>query len=738
MSSAPLSPIGVDPAPQQPIPDAIQSRLEELRNRLKTWFLVEGTARIGVWVVGIVICDLLLDRMFEMDTTQRTVMLVLMASLLGWVVYRWLLRPLTHGPTDDALCLEVEATHERLGESLISAVQFARCPPRQESGASLDLVEATIRQGASLAQEVDFSEVLNAARFRRNLLLMGVATAALVAIVLAVVFTDTWAIWFNRNVMLGNRIWPQRVYFDVEGSDAGNVVIPRGDDWPLAVQLRMHDPNEPFPDQAQLDVVGPHGWRSEPLDRLAESGRFHRVLPNVLEPFRFRVRSGKSKGEWITAQLVDRPTVTSLTLRVTDPAYTGGESRELPAGTGPYYLLPGSTLELSGTADKELSAATLSWEGGELPLIIETSQFSGEVPANQIAAATYAVSLQDQSHVWLPGQTDKGPLESRRPTRFTLKTLADRPPEIRAETSGVSGKIVPNARIPYRSLIEDETQITEVALRYVVARDGEPPADEPALEPLTELDTQLGEPSLEWETIWDLAPLALQAPARLEFYIEASDNDNVSGPNWGQSTRFLFRIVDEQELREDLLNREKLQRHEFEQLRSLQLELATETRALQASLRNEDLNEAHRTQLIQLRKRQNYVGANLDSVARRLEELVSEIINNGLDEQGGPVQQRIEQRIVQPLDDVAGNIVPEVTRHLDGTRRERQEEERATALQAAVEGQQQVLAAMDEIRKHMLESQSFQEAVNLLHQLRKTQQDVLRMTEQERDERESE
>ena len=60
------------------MPETIRQRIDELRHRLKTWFLVQGLARLGVWLVALILGDLLLDWLFEMDTTQRAVMLALM------------------------------------------------------------------------------------------------------------------------------------------------------------------------------------------------------------------------------------------------------------------------------------------------------------------------------------------------------------------------------------------------------------------------------------------------------------------------------------------------------------------------------------------------------------------------------------------------------------------------------------------------------------------------------------
>jgi hypothetical protein len=53
-------------------------------------------------------------------------------------------------------------------------------------------------------------------------------------------------------------------------------------------------------------------------------------------------------------------------------------------------------------------------------------------------------------------------------------------------------------------------------------------------------------------------------------------------------------------------------------------------------------------------------------------------------------------------------------------------------LLAAIESQQAGLALMREILVHMVKNESYQQAVNLLYEVQKTQEDLRRRTEQEK------
>jgi hypothetical protein len=88
------------------------------------------------------------------------------------------------------------------------------------------------------------------------------------------------------------------------------------------------------------------------------------------------------------------------------------------------------------------------------------------------------------------------------------------------------------------------------------------------------------------------------------------------------------------------------------------------------------------------------------------------------------------------MQEVASQMVPEVMQSLDRTRRQAAEAAaRDEALADAVARQQQMVEKMQEILRHMVKSEGFQEAVNLLYEIQKAQTDVHEQTTKERQER---
>jgi hypothetical protein len=692
----------------------ITARLANLRSQVRAWFWVEGMGRVLGLALALFVADLAIDWLFRLDRPQRLVMLGLMLTALGWAIYRWLLRPLSAEVSDDALALRVEASNKQLGQGLISALQFARLREDEMRGMSPALVRQAVLSGVQVAQEVSFASVLDSRRFQRNLLLLLGALLMVALLSASTLFAAPLRIWFARNMLLTNASWPQKTYLVIErvGED-GTVVFPRGEDWTQLVSVTPQ--SEVVPSGVYLDFRRARGRAPVAMKRTSER-QFEATFASVIEPFEFRARGGDAVTEWVRVELVEQPAATELQLIVTPPKYAGSQPEELPPGRGPYYVLPGSSLSLAATANKPLARAAILANGKRLPLtLIDALHMKGEIAPADLQPGAYTLNLEDTLG-----------LSSRRPTTFALRQRVDREPRVRVKLIGVSGMVVPQARVPYSCRATDDFGLTEIRVAYRwkgddMAQEGSEgtlPVGQPASLPELSIDEAIELPSLKIPT-----------GAGLSFRFEAADNDDVSGPNIGRSSEFLLRIVTEEELRTDLLRREKEQRIEFERLVKMQEELLTDSRVLQAGTKGQAaLTADQKDALVQSHKRQKQVGQSTAAIAERMGAIVIEVQNNRLEEDGGRLQTRLTKEIVEPLQSVADELIPAALAGLDKTRREPAAAERDPALAETIRQQEAAVAKMKEILEHMVKSEGFQEAVNLLYEIQKAQTDVNEQT----------
>jgi len=734
MSDATLNPLSELTA-------GVVSRLAALRTQIAAWFWVDGLSRVLWLVLALCAADLVLDWLFRLDKAQRLVMLGLVAAAIGWLVYRRLVKPLSVTMSDDALALSVEAGNKQLGQSMISALQLARMEDIESKGMSPVLVRQTVVAGARAAERVNFGGILAGKDFTMNLGVLALAVLALGGLTAGVMASDSLSIWFNRNVLLGDRTWPQDTYLVIERVEKGKVVFPRGEDWTQFVRVR--DDSKVVPDAVYIDFRQARGRPPQAMKR-RDDGKFEAVFNNVIEPFQFRARGGDAVTEWVQVELVEQPAVESLQLVVTPPQYAGGSPVELPPGKGPYYVLPGSSLAVTGQANKPLVKADLRLEGKLLippppPAIADVKrdhalmlvggqEFAGAIEPAGMVAGQYTFILEDTLG-----------LTGRRPTAFSVRERIDREPRVRVRLIGVSGMVVAKARVPFTCRVTDDFGVTLAEVRYHWRGDDMAQADGKGTLPLDKFKDQLGRAELQLEDALELEPLAIPTGTGFNFHFAAVDNRQVAGrePNTGKSSDLLLRVVTEEELRTDMLRREKEQRQEFERLLKNQDDLLTDCRALLAGVKgSENIPPAAKDQLMQYQKRQKLIGQNTGAIAERFASIVIEVQNNRLEEDGGKLQSRLTNDIIAPMQEVAGLMVPEAMQLLDRTRRQAAvAADRDQALADAAARQQAIVERMQQILTHMVKSEGFQEAVNLLYEIQKAQTDVHEQTNKERQER---
>jgi hypothetical protein len=615
-------------------------------------------------------------------------------------------------------------------------VQFSRVRDVNSLGVSPQLVRASIDQGTQAAERIRFGSIVDSGWMFANALLL-IACGILAALgAYAVMNTELGRIWGNR-ALGGDDAYPQDTYLEVQYANDNVLTIPRGDDWPLVVTVK--EGSETKPESVLVDFVSTSGRRTEKMDVVEKEQRFRLDLKNVVEEFQFRARTSVGRGQtpWFLVKLVERPTVEKLKITKQLPKYAGGKAEELPAGTGPYHVLAGSSLTIEGRGNKPLSKATLFV--GETPVPLKLTggrEFTASIPADKLADAGYRIDLVDQEELLQPGLTDPAPLESKRPTRFTIRVKPDDAPDVAAKLRGISGMVVPQAMIPFECFIKDEFSVTGVQLSHQWKHEEDTSATGEGKVALETVKEMLGERSLRFDDVLDLQPLKIKPGSGLSFSIEASDNNDISGPGVGKSTVFLLRVVTEEELWADLVRRQVEQRQDFERLYKNLETYTTDCQALQAATREEqELSTDQRQDLLKLQKDHKLLATNIGNVAGRLMLIVDEIQNNRLeDPKTSPIQQKLLDNVIYPMQQLADEDVPQIVRQIDEARSKSSEPDpRNAALADTIARQQRAAEAMKLILGSMVEAEGYQEAVQLLYDALKTQEAVRALTVKERE-----
>jgi hypothetical protein len=737
--------------PRGIIPQSIRQRVSQLRAKVISWLLIDGTSKVLLAIVLIALLDLGLDRFFRMDLAQRTIMLVLMVTtVLGFFWWR-LIKPFFYRPNDDALILEIEAHNRDLRESMISSAQLARVKNPDAIGMSTELMNAAIHDGNQRAEAIDVSNVLNRSRWGINIAIAVACVLCLGAMSFGVATSEFWKTWFNRNILLKNDQWPQNTILIIQNAVDGVILAPRGEDLDLTVIV---DENSPVTDvEVFIEREGDSGRSREKMTASGQlDGREHHyVFFDLMDEFRFRARAGFDTTDWVQVRLVDPPMVEKLDISVRLPKYTGIEQLVNFPGSGPYTVMEGSDLIVRGKMNKQLTGSQLRSGARTWPIDVDGQRsFELEIPADELDGGKYRFDLQDDSG-----------FQSSEPSMFEIKLKEDDAPKVLANYKGVTAMVTPIAMIPISFSVEDEFSVTGVQFEYQWNDSDGSIAKKGAMK--IDRIQDIGGPSISVETprILDLRDLNVPVDVGLRVVVSATDNNTLDGPKTGVSREFLFRVVTEQELHRDLIRREVEQRKAFEQAIKRQEELKIDMMILQTSTQdipsdNSDSNQEERlNSLISFQRRQSVIETNVYRINEQFVGFVVEANNNriglirnkpGDAEQAGSdekeqmfdaLQNRMQQRIIEPLNELnrANGLFSQSDQAIEACSRSYADlAVLNTQMQKAVEIQGQLITEMKRILNEMEQTGNISDIVSDAIEVKRAQESVKAQSEKAKEE----
>src|SRR5262249_18423262 len=217
----------------------------------KQWVLASiilpvAAAYFAAWVLlGVALDDKGFTSFFlSKDFVVGAIVAVVLALLVSFVV----IKRLRYEFRDAALALLLERKFpQQLGDRLITAVELSNLKEAEEIGYSPAMVEHTIHEAAATVDSLPLGEGFD----YRRLVKQGVFAVLLIAGMFALVggaiigfdyamtgnasaagfgtLTDNAGIWFERNVLLQNTIWPRRAQLELVGfPENGDIKMGQG------------------------------------------------------------------------------------------------------------------------------------------------------------------------------------------------------------------------------------------------------------------------------------------------------------------------------------------------------------------------------------------------------------------------------------------------------------------------------------------------------------------------------
>jgi len=579
----------------------VKGKLRRLQAALKARLAGEGTAWILLAVVAAVLATLALDWLLRLPMEVRIGLAVIVLAGIGYVVFRYLLRPLTVEMDSDNLALLVEKRHGKLGDRLISALQF----DRQEASSRLNVSEAMIERLAceanDLAGQMDFNEVVE----RRGMMRM--LGAACCAIVLLTGFSiwqhELMSIWFQRNVMFRAIAYPQSTYLEVQGNDFFPL---RGDDLRVLVYARhgyqapgevifhpkfkdtgeamikapkVDDPSFVFPvvcpqcrqttwfkveQCGQVVSCEKHdkdGHFCEGIIQLP-AGVYYNSFP-VQDSFEFYVTGGDDrldKDNPHKVLAIDPPGVSTAQFTVEYDGYQNEPNRVFDGSSGVILAKVGSSIIVMAEANKDiaLDGATLQIDDGKkVPMQVSMMKVDGkDVPRmlqGRIALGTDNQEAIKQLKISL---TDIDGHRNRLATPYLIQYKPDDKPDVKVKTRNIGARVTARVALPLILTVKDDCGLDHIECIRGAANTKEGATTRPAFDPILVANKLSGR---EYSGPWtlDTEGMKLQPGDNLTVAVKAYDNmpGELKGPNANTSGTMTFSVVTDQELLDEMSGR---------------------------------------------------------------------------------------------------------------------------------------------------------------------------------------
>jgi hypothetical protein len=589
----------------------LTDRLNRLRNFILLNHFGFGIALILSALAVFLFVGFLFNVAFFLTVTFRIIFVSLAAMAVVALFVRTILWKVLTRPDTEAVALQVEKSYPELQNRLIASLQLERNLQENREGFSTDMIQAIIRQSEQMCRGIDFHKSVDKKPLRRGFRYFG--SSVLATLLLAVLFPGA----FNESVYLFSHPTvevPRNLSYSLEVLP-GSIEVAKFSTMKIQASLR----GKSLPEGATLYWQYEDGpVKAEELAKdvtivnigarlnLSDTAKFAYDFREVKKTFDYWVSAGEVKSPVYTVTAVDKPRVIDIKLTYTYPPYTGLQPLVVDENDGNISALKGTRVKIEASVNKAVTAASLQFGSGQSEkLDIAKQKLSGGLTVTD--NGTYHITVKDEL-----GNENPDPIEYR------IESIADLSPEVDLFSPGVPVELGDDMVLNLGFKLFDDFGFSSVNLIYrIFTVPGETFEQKTAID----FNKQAGR-SFEMAYPWDMSDIGLEPGGWVEYYIEAFDNDRISGPKRGVSQTLTARLpsLDEQFAYLDAESDSQIT--DLEKLKTAQEELQDKTEKLQEELMSNKELTWEKKQEIQksIQSQQDILDA-MKKVGERLQEM---------------------------------------------------------------------------------------------------------------------
>lgn len=519
----------------------IKERLNRVRTKEHTVRLIAQSQIVGACIFGAVTFVALIEFLFTFSASIRTALVVsmLLALIAG---FAWFIaRPVLHllGVLREE---PLERTAKRVGnffpairDRLLNALQLEQELMVPAGIYSPQLLHVAVEdlgkdvQRVDLIQSVDRSTIV---RTRKPFLISLAIPLFFIALLPNGFSGALFRLWhFDREF-----IPPAEYTFEIS---PGTVEVVKGSSIPVSVRVVPAGSSlTSVPSTISLfrRTEGQETFEQFQLKQ-DSAGAFQTVIAELRFSTEYFAQAGDAKSPVFKLSMLDRPLLRSLHVRLEYPAYTHLPPKVQDEFVGDVTALVGTQITISGSSNKQLKDAAINLGNSTQHAAASGERFTASLLLKQ--NSSYAIML-----------TDAQGLSNLDPVRYQLRVLADEQPTVTILEPGRNLDVAGNETLNLLVQAKDDFGFSKMQLGYRLIKSRyEQARAEYFFDPIAIIASNAQQ--LETIHLWNLRTLHLAPEDVIEYFVEAFDNDIVSGPKSGRSNLYQLRLPSLEEVFSD-------------------------------------------------------------------------------------------------------------------------------------------------------------------------------------------
>jgi len=596
----------------------IESQIARCRKRhLQNETIVQGLRFITILAVTIALL-VFSEAILRFAAPLRTIIAYSFLVFFIFLFARLILLPLMRlagllaSIDDESIARQVGEHFPSIKDRLVNVMQIRAAMEEEKGRVSSEFVDEAFRDLSQAVRDLDFSNAVNQAPVRRAI--RGSSASLVLAGLLLALFPTSSLDSFDRLVNYNQEFAvPHKFEFTVLPGDAE---IVKGNDVEVSVLITPTDMwlggRKEYRPTLRWKAASAAGF--DPLD-LQQSGEdaFHAKLRNVRSTFEYFVELEGEESDRYQIIVVDRPIIRSFQIRLIFPRYTRLPLKTQEEFVGDVTAPKGTEASIRGEASKELREGSIVFgDGSRQSLILREKKFHAAFMIR--SETTYRIELRDIDN-----------LENVNPVSYTVNILPDENPSVAILYPGRNLDIAGDQQLPLIVQARDDYAISRLRLGYRLSHSRYEASEKEFR--FNEIPySQLPSAEAQVTYAWNLSPLRLVPEDVIEYFAEAWDNDEVSGPKSTQSQTYLLRLPSIEEVFAELDKGHEQSLEEIEKGLETARELRERIESIAADMKkNKEIDWQQQKRMEDLAKRYEQLQQKIEKTKNTLDQMIEQM-----------------------------------------------------------------------------------------------------------------